>query len=87
MFASLLPSSSVIFVSKSSLDTVETYGLRKRVEAVRDCRTVGKKDMKYNDLTPRTKVDPESYTVVADDEVCKAEPAESLPLSQQFFVY
>ena len=41
--------------------TVATYGLRKRVEAVRDCRNIGKQDMKFNDSTPKMKVDPETY--------------------------
>ena len=43
--------------------------------------------MKYNDAMPKMKVDPESYVVEADGKVCEAEPAESLPLTQQFFVY
>jgi urease len=28
---------------------------------VKNCRTVGKKDMKFNDTMPKMKVDPESY--------------------------
>ena len=67
--------------------TVATYGLKKRVEAVKGCRTVGKKDMRFNDAMPKMKVDPESYTVVADGEICTAAPAESLPLTQSWFVY
>lgn len=40
---------------------VASYGLRKRVEAVRNCRDIGKQDMKFNDSTPKMKVDPETY--------------------------
>jgi len=63
MFAPLVPSSSVAFVSKASIDSgvVKGYGLRKRVEAVKNCRNVSKHDMKYNSTMPKMKVDPESY--------------------------
>lgn len=52
-----------MFVSQASIDNgvVQSYGLRKRIEAVKGCRTVGKKDMKFNDAMPKMKVDPESY--------------------------
>jgi urease len=43
--------------------------------------------MKYNDSMPKMRVDPESYVVEADGQVCTAEPAESLPLTQEWFVY
>lgn len=50
-------------MSQASIDTgtVKTYGLRKRIEAVRNCRKIGKKDMRYNDSMPAMKVDPETY--------------------------
>ncbi|KAH6657354.1 hypothetical protein BKA67DRAFT_187140 [Truncatella angustata] len=89
MFAPLVPRTSVLFVSQASISsgTIATYGLRKRVEAVKNCRNISKRDMKFNDVMPKMKVDPEKYTVEADGMVCTAEPAESLPLSQQWFVY
>lgn len=89
MFAPLVPSTSVLFVSQASIEhgVVQTYGLRKRVEPVKGCRAVGKKDMRYNDAMPRMRVDPERYTVEADGRVCAAEPAEELPLTQSYFVY
>ncbi|KAI1209247.1 urease [Annulohypoxylon truncatum] len=89
MFAPLVPQTSVLFVSQASLPrtTSATYGLRKRVEAVRNCRRVGKKDMRFNDTMPAMRVDPERYVVEADGVVCAAEPAETLPITQGFFVY
>lgn len=89
MFAPLVPRTSVLFVSQASISsgTIATYGLRKRVEAVKNCRNISKHDMKFNDTMPKMKVDPEKYTVEADGMVCTAEPAESLPLTQQYFVY
>lgn len=50
-------------MSKASVETgtVQTYNLRKRIEVVKNCRNIGKKDMKYNELMPKMKVDPETY--------------------------
>ncbi|KUI70961.1 Urease [Cytospora mali] len=89
MFAPRVPSTSVLFVSQASIEhgVVQTYNLQKRVEPVKNCRGVGKKDMRYNDAMPRMKVDPEKYTVEADGRVCTAEPADKLPLTQAYFVY
>ncbi|KAH9906328.1 urease [Xylariomycetidae sp. FL2044] len=89
MFAPLVPQSSVLFVSRASIDTgtVAAYGLRKRVEAVRNCRAVSKRDMRFNDAMPRMRVDPERYTVEADGVLCTAAPADRLPLAQAGFVY
>lgn len=52
-----------MFVSQESikLGIIETYGIKKRVEAVRNCRKIGKVDMKHNSYMPKMKVDPESY--------------------------
>lgn len=92
MFAPLVAQTSVVFVSAASVAAdgkgpVPGYGLRKRIEPVRGCRRIGKRDMRYNDATPRMRVDPETYVVEADGKVCAADPAESLPLTQQWFVY
>ncbi|KAL8783662.1 MAG: hypothetical protein Q9213_004456 [Squamulea squamosa] len=89
MFAAYNPRTSIAFVSQSSVTsgTIGTYGLRKRIEAVRNCRKIGKKDMKYNDSMPRMKVDPETYLVEADGVACRAEPATELPLTQSHYVY
>ena len=54
---------SITFVSKASVEsgTVATYNLKKRIEVVKNCRNISKKDMKYNSTMPKMKVDPESY--------------------------
>lgn len=36
---------------------VHSYHLRKQIEVVKDCRTVTKHDLKYNDATPKIEVD------------------------------
>ncbi|KAK3899455.1 hypothetical protein C8A05DRAFT_36934, partial [Staphylotrichum tortipilum] len=89
MFAAHIPSLSVAFVSQSSIDNgaVASYGLGKRIVPVKNCRTIGKKDLKFNGVMPRMRVDPESYVVEADGEVCGGEPIGELPLTQAYFVY
>ncbi|KFY81425.1 hypothetical protein V500_11431 [Pseudogymnoascus sp. VKM F-4518 (FW-2643)] len=84
MFAPHVPSKSVLFVSQASIDcgNIESYGLKKRVEAVKGCRTVRKKDMKHNFSRPKIHVDPENYRVEADGVHCTAEPSSELPLTQ-----
>ncbi len=62
-------------------------GLRKRTEAVRDTRSIGKHSMKLNDATPLITVDPETYRVEADGEWLTCDPAEVLPMAQRYFLF
>jgi urease subunit alpha len=80
---------SLAFVSQSALErgTVEPYGLQKRLVAVRGCRSLTKRDMKLNDVTPKIEVDPETYLVVADGEELRCAPASVLPLAQRYFLF
>ncbi|KAK6433501.1 Urease [Oleoguttula sp. CCFEE 5521] len=88
MFGAVVPKTSIAWVSKTAKEgVVKGYGLKKRVEAVKNCRNIGKKDMKLNDTMPKMKVDPERYTVEADGKVLTAEPSVTLPLTQQYFVF
>lgn len=66
MFAPNVPPTSITFVSQASIDSgvIKSYGLRARVEAVKNCRKIGKKDMKHNDVMPKMKVDPERYVSI-----------------------
>jgi urease subunit alpha len=80
---------SLTFVSKAALKNpaVASLGLVKPLVAVKNTRTIGKKDMKLNDATPRIDVDPETYVVRADGELLVCEPAASLPLAQRYFLF
>lgn len=80
---------SVAFVSQISIGSgaIASYGLSKRVEAVRACRTVSKKDMKWNDATPKMSVDPENYEVRADGELADIAPAQTLPLARLYNIF
>ncbi|KAK3061905.1 Urease, partial [Coniosporium uncinatum] len=63
MYSPMLPKSSILFVSKAGVDSgaVDSYNLQKRIEIVKNCRTVRKQDMKFNGEMPEMKVDPELY--------------------------
>ncbi|PWN44275.1 putative urease [Ceraceosorus guamensis] len=75
---------SIVFVSKASIDegNIASYDLKKRAEAVRNCRNISKRDMKWNDALPRLTVDPETYDVTADGELCTIAASTSLPMTQ-----
>lgn len=80
---------SVVFVSQASIDNgaVSGYGIRKRPEAVRNCRNISKRDMKWNDYIPRMGVDPETYEVHADGVLMDVPPADELPLTKKYFIF
>ncbi len=80
---------SIAFVSQAckSKGAAENYGLKKRIEAVENCRGIGKKDMKFNDATPRITVDPETYEVKADGKILSCDPALKLSLAQRYFMF
>jgi urease subunit alpha len=79
---------SLAFVSKVSAEHVSKhYGLSKSVTPVSRCRTIGKADMKLNDLTPDISVDPETYVVTVDGQALTCEPAEILPLAQLYHLF
>jgi urease subunit alpha len=80
---------SITFVSRRSLaeETVTDLGLTKRLVAVSNCRTLGKRDMKLNDALPVITVDPERYEVRADGVLLTSKPATSLPLAQRYSLF
>ncbi|KAJ2819627.1 Urease, partial [Coemansia sp. 'formosensis'] len=95
MFAAL-PSAAratcLAFVSQASLDeslgaVARTYRISKQLEPVRNCRNIGKKDLKLNCALPNVHVDPETYEVSLDGVPCTCEPATELPLTQCHMIF
>jgi urease alpha subunit len=80
---------SIAFVSQLCVDsgTAATLNIQKRIEPVRNCRNIGKRDMVRNGATPTIEVDPETYSVTADGELLLSAPATSLPLAQRYFLF
>jgi urease subunit alpha len=89
-FGRNLTLSSVLFVSKASIETgiAKRYGLGRPLLPVADTRGgISKKSMKLNDATPKIEVDPETYEVRADGELLTCEPAAELPMAQRYFLF
>jgi len=80
---------SVTFTSQLALDNKleEKLKIQKRLVAVKNCRNIGKKDMIYNDKTPKIEVDPETYEVKVDGEIATVDPAEKLSLARLYSLY
>jgi len=92
MFGALgraLERSSVTFVSGAAHDDGigAALGLAKDTLPVSNTRSIGKRDMIHNNLTPEVEVDPETYEVRADGAVLTCAPAEELPLAQRYFLF
>jgi urease alpha subunit len=79
---------SVVFVSEVCVKKkiAEKYRVTKRIEAVKNTRNIGKKDMKFNDSLPKIDVDPETYEVTADGVLLSCQPAKVLPLAQRYYL-
>jgi len=80
---------SIAFVSQlaKKANVGKTYGLTKQVVAVKGCRKVGKKDLKWNNAMPKITVDPETYEVRADGELLTCQPAKVLALAQRYNLF
>jgi urease subunit alpha len=84
-----LGSTGVTFVSRAALDDGigEKLRLSKQLVAVKGIRTIRKKDMIHNGLTPRLEVDPQNYQVRVDGVLITCEPADVLPMAQRYFLF
>ncbi len=80
---------SLTFVSQAALASgvAESYGLHKRLAAVKACRTVKKTDMLLNDYLPVMQIDAQTYEVRADGQLLTCEPAVVLPMAQRYFLF
>ncbi|MGI9146278.1 MAG: urease subunit alpha [Chloroflexota bacterium] len=80
---------AVTFVSAAALaaGVPGRLGLRKTAVAVHNTRRLGKRDMRLNDATPSITVDPETYRVEADGVWLTCEPAQTLPMTQRYFLF
>ena len=88
-FGKAVKSTSVIFTSKLAIDN----GLKRRINCdkkllpVKNCRSIGKKDMLYNDSTPDIDVNPETYEVKVDGKITTTDPATKLSLARLYHLF
>ncbi|MFM2328644.1 MAG: hypothetical protein RLZZ494_747 [Pseudomonadota bacterium] len=88
-FGGALARGSLTFVSQAALGNgaAESYGLHKRLAAVKGCRSVKKADMVHNHYTPTMEIDAQTYSVRADGQLLTCEPATELPMAQRYFLF
>ena len=83
-------STCLTFLSSAAIETVAGGGLpalRRRLEPVRDTRSLSKRDLPRNDALPVMEVDADSYNVRADGELLVCEPLAAVPLAQRYFMF
>lgn len=80
---------SLTFVAPAALEDglAERLGLRRRLAAVADTRSVGKAQMRNNDALPSIVVDPETFAITVDGDEIRPAPAEVLPLAQLYSLF
>jgi urease subunit alpha len=80
---------SVTFVSQAALEDpgFKALQLRRRVEPIKNTRSIRKGDMIHNGARPQIDVDPETYAVRADGVLLTCEPAVTLPMTQRYFLF
>ena len=73
---------SVTFMAQAAIDDriPDRLGLRCRAVAPRGTRSLTKSDLLWNDALPEIRVDPETYRVEVDGELCTCEPLSRVPL-------
>jgi urease subunit alpha len=81
--------SALTFVSRVSIEDglAARLNVERALVAVENTRTISKKSMIHNDLTPAIEVDPETYEVRADGELLTCQPAKVLPMAQRYFLF
>ena len=82
-------STSVTFTSRLALEDglPDKLNTSKRLVPVENCRSIGKKDMVHNSLTPDIRINPETYEVLVDGSPATADPAARLSLARLYSLY
>ena len=79
---------SITFVSQAAVaaDVPGRLGLKRWVEPVRSCRTIGKAQMVRNDATPEIRVDPETYKVTVDGRPATVDAIDEVAMAQLYYI-
>lgn len=80
---------SFTFTSKIAIEKglERKVSTKKKLVPVKNCRNIGKKDMIYNNLTPKIEIDPETYEVKVDGKIATVKPADKLALARLYNLY
>lgn len=84
-----LNNTCITFVSKWAFDNdiKQRLGLQKDIKPVKNCRSISKKDMKFNSRTGNIQVNSENYHVFVDGEEITSKAAAELPLTQKYYLF
>lgn len=79
---------AMTFMSHAAVEAgvPERIGIDRWVEPVRGCRTIGKQQMVRNNATPDIRIDPSTHQVYLDGKLAEVEPADSVPMSQLYYI-
>jgi len=82
-------STSVTFTSQIALDLglASKVKISKKLVPVKNCRNIGKKDMIYNNLTPKIEINPETYEVRVDGKIVTVDPADKVSLARLYNLF
>jgi urease subunit alpha len=82
-------STSVTFTSQIALDLglASKVKISKKLVPVKNCRNIGKKDMIYNNLTPKIEINPETYEVKVDGKITTVNPANEVSLARLYNLF
>ncbi|PLY09154.1 MAG: urease subunit alpha [Arcobacter sp.] len=92
MFGSLGKASaktSAIFTSNIAIEEgiKDKLEIDKAVLAVKNTRSIGKKDMKLNDFIGDIVVNPETYDVTVDGELIESNYVSTVPMAKKYFMF
>ena len=78
----------VAFVSQASIDNglAKRVQLRRKLSGVKNARPITKANFLHNQASPQVHVDPSSLNVEIDGKPVDLPPAETLPLTQRYFM-
>ncbi len=84
-----LSSSCITFVSDYAFknNIKDKLGLKRKVLPVKNCRSIGKADMRFNNICGDIQVNPETYTVTVNGELITCEAFSELALAQRYFMF
>jgi len=88
-FGKACAATSFTFVSQAAIDNgvADRWQLTRPLHAVRNTRTIRKRDMIHNSYQPLIEVDSQTYEVRADGQLLVCEPATILPMAQRYFLF
>ncbi|ORA32846.1 urease subunit alpha [Mycobacterium aquaticum] len=77
---------SVNFVAEAAIEggLAEQLGLQSRLVPCRGARSLTKADLLHNNYLPDISIEPDTYRVIVDGELCSSTPMAAVPLGRRY---